>query len=67
MKFNGWYTNEKSDPNGNYMDANVQAICQKWRKLEDMPTEELERFVPEMFVLEDRNIEINVLDDYTLA
>ena len=67
MKFNGWYTNEKSDPSGNYMDANVQAIIQRWRKLEDMPTEELERFVPEMFVLEDRNIEINVLDDYTLA
>jgi hypothetical protein len=67
MKFNGWYTNEKSDPNGNYMGPDVQAIIQRWRKLEDMPTEELERFVPEMFVLEDRNIEINVLDDYTLA
>ena len=67
LKFNGWYTNEKNDPNGNYMDPNTQAIIQKWRKLEDMPTDELTRFVPEMFVLEDRDIEINILDDFTLA
>lgn len=67
MKFNGWYTNEKTDPNGNYMDPSVQSIVQRWRKLEDMPTDELMRFVPEMFILDDRNIEINVLDDFTLA
>jgi hypothetical protein len=67
LKFNGWYTNQKNDPYGNYMDSNTQAIIQKWKRLEDMPTDELTRFVPEMFVLEDRNIDINVLDDNTLA
>ena len=67
LKFNGWYTDEKNMPNGNYMDSNTQAILQRWRKLEDMPTDELTRFVPEMFVLEDRNIKINILDDYTLS
>ena len=61
MKFKGWYTNEKGDPNGNYMDANTQCIVQKWKKLEDFPTQELERFVPEMFVLEDDNIVINII------
>jgi hypothetical protein len=49
------------------MDPSVQAIVMKWRKLEDMPTDELERYVPEMFVLEDQNIEINVIDDDILA
>ena len=63
MKFKGWYTNEKSLPNGNYMNATYQAIVQKWRQLEDMPTDELERYVPEMFVLDDSNIVINVLSD----
>jgi len=67
LKFNGWYTNEKNIKNGNYMDPSVQAIVMKWRKLEDMPTDELERYVPEMFVLEDQNIEINVIDDDILA
>lgn len=67
LKFNGWYTNEKNVENGNYMNATVQAIVQKWRKLEDMNYEELERFVPEMFVLEDRNIELNVIDDGVIA
>jgi hypothetical protein len=71
MKFKGWYTNEKPPkvPNGNYMDANVQAIVQKWRRLEDFPkytrdgrlVSELEHFVPEMFVMEDDNIVINIL------
>lgn len=61
MKFIGWYTNEKNDVNGNYMDANTQAIVQKWRRLEDFPKEELERFTPEMFVLDDQNIVINVI------
>jgi hypothetical protein len=72
MKFKGWYTNEKPPkvPNGNYMDANVQAIVQKWRRLDDFPkytndtgrlVSELEHFVPEMFVMEDDNIVINIL------
>ena len=43
------------------MDANTQCIVQKWKKLEDFPTQELERFVPEMFVLEDDNIVINII------
>ena len=61
MKFKGWYTNEKYVTPSNYMDANTQAIVQKWRKLEDFPKKELERFVPEMFVLDDDNIIINIL------
>jgi hypothetical protein len=61
MKFKGWYTNEKSVSNGNYMDANTQSIVQCWKKLEDFPKEELERFVPELFILEDDNIVINIL------
>jgi hypothetical protein len=61
MKFKGWYTNEKYTTPSNYMDANTQAIVQKWRKLEDFPKKELERFVPEMFVLDDDNIIINIL------
>ena len=61
MKFKGWYTNEKNKSNGNYMDANTQAIVQKWQKLEDMPTRELERFTPEMFVLDEDNIVINII------
>lgn len=61
MKFVGWYTNEKNVVNGSYMDANIQSIKQKWVKLEDFPKKELERYTPEMFVLEDRNIVINIL------
>ena len=71
MKFKGWYTNEKNLPNGNYMDANYQAIVQRWRKMEDFPkyydeskgrlVSELENFVPEMFVLDDDNIVINII------
>lgn len=61
MKFIGWYTNEKGLLNGNYMDANTQAIVQKWKKLEDFPKQELERFVPEMFLLEDKNIVLNII------
>jgi hypothetical protein len=49
------------------MDANVQAIVQRWDTLEDFPKyssngqmiSELENFVPEMFILEDDNIVIN--------
>ena len=69
MKFLGWYTNEKDDPNGNYMDANIQAIVQKWRRLEDFPkymkdgrlVSELECYVPEMFVMDENNIVINII------
>lgn len=61
MKFKGWYTNQKNIPHGHYMNADYQAIVQKWDKLEDMPTKELERYVPEMFVLSDSNIVINVI------
>ena len=73
MKFKGWYTDEKPPtvPNGNYMDANIQAIVQKWRRLDDFPkytdqssgrlVSELEHFVPEMFVMEDDNIKINII------
>jgi hypothetical protein len=61
LKFKGWYTNEKGDPDGNYMNADYQAIVQKWDTLEEMPTDELERYVPEMFVLEDKNIVLNAI------
>ena len=38
MKFIGWYTDDKAKPgHGRYMDANIQAIVQKWRRLEDFP------------------------------
>lgn len=61
MKFKGWYTNEKNLYNGNYMNSDVQSIVQKWKKLEDMPKKELERYTPEMFVLDDNNIVINII------
>ena len=66
MKFKGWYTNEKNKTGGNYKDANTQAIVQKWKSLEDMLKDregksELERYVPEMFVMEDDNIVINII------
>lgn len=69
MKFKGWYTNEVNNANGNYMDANIQAIVQKWRRLDDFPkyevdgrlVSELEHFVPEMFVMDDDNIKINII------
>ena len=78
MKFKGWYTDD-TGPNSNRMDANIQAIVQKWRRLDDFPkyyetkydsnnvqyngrlVSELEHFVPEMFVMEDDNIKINIL------
>ena len=61
LKYKGFYTNEKDLKNGNYMNADYQAIVQKWDTLESMPTDELERFIPEMFVLSDENIVLNVL------
>jgi hypothetical protein len=61
LKFKGWYTNEKNIGGGNYMNADYQAIVQKWDSIEKMPTDELTRYVPEMFVLDDENIVLNVL------
>ena len=67
LKFNGFYTDDKDKPKGDYMDANIQAIVQRWDTLEDFPKysndgkmiSELENFVPEMFILENDNIIIN--------
>ena len=67
LKFNGFYTDEAKDPNGDYMDANIQVIVQRWDTLEDFPKyssngkqiSELENFVPEMFVLDNDSIIIN--------
>lgn len=61
MKFLGWYTSEKANPDGSYMDANQQAIVQKRKKFEDFTKKELESFTPEMFVLDDKNIVINLI------
>jgi hypothetical protein len=61
LKFKGWYTNEKNIGGGNYMNADYQAIVQKWDKIDDMPTDELTRFVPEMFVLSDSDIVLNII------
>lgn len=61
MKFVGWYTDEKGIANGRYMDANTQAIVQKWSTIENMPKDELTRYTPEMFILDDKNIVINVI------
>lgn len=61
LKFKGWYTNQKNLTNGHYMNADYQAIVQRWDTLDDMPKNELERFVPEMFVLSDSNIVLNIL------
>ena len=60
LKFKGWYTNDKGH-GGKYMNADYQAIVQKWDKIDDMPTDELTRFVPEMFVLDDSNILLNIV------
>lgn len=43
------------------MNSETQAIVKKWKDIESMPTQELERYVPEMFVLDDDNIIINIL------
>lgn len=65
MKFKGWYTNKKDDTSY-YKDANTQAIELKWNQLEEMGRYEngesrLENFTPEMFILEDDNIVINIV------
>lgn len=61
LKFKGWYTNQKKLLNGHYMNADYQAIVQRWDELDDMPKNELERYVPEMFVLSDSNIVLNII------
>jgi hypothetical protein len=61
MRFKGWYTDEKNKPNGDYKDANTQGIIRLREVLEDMRTEELQHYVPEMFVLDDDNIVINIV------
>jgi hypothetical protein len=61
LRFKGWYTNQKNLINGHYMNADYQAIVQRWDTLDDMPKNELERYVPEMFVLSDSNIVLNLL------
>ena len=61
MKFLGWYTSEKANLDGSYIDANQQAIVQKRKKFEDFTKKELESFTPEMFVLDDKNIVINLI------
>ena len=61
LKFKGWYTDEKTIKNGKYMNADYQAIVQKWDSIDKMPTDELTRFVPEMFILEDDNIVLNII------
>lgn len=62
LKFVGWYTRDKlKSKNSRYMDANIQSIVQKWKSLDEFPTQELERFTPEMFILENDNIIFNVL------
>ena len=77
MKFKGWYTNQKGKTNSNYKDANTQAIELKWNQLEDMDKyillpddpdnplnykySRLENYTPEMFILEDNNIKINIV------
>lgn len=61
LKFKGWYTNQKNIIGGHYMNADYQAIVQRWDELDDMPKNELERYVPEMFVLSDSNIVLNLI------
>lgn len=60
-RFKGWYTNEKSMINGNYMDANFQGIVQVHKSIEEFHKKELETYVPEMFVLTDDDIVINII------
>ena len=56
LKFKGWYTNTSHK-----MGPDIQAIVQKWDTIDKMPQGELEKYVPEMFVLDDKNIILNIL------
>lgn len=61
LRFNGWYTDEKNRVPSDYKDANVQGIIRRRKSLDDMTTEELESYVPELFVLSDEDIVINII------
>lgn len=61
MKFKGWYTNEKNKPISKYMNATCQGIVRKWNNIDEFPQKELERYVPELFILDNNNIIINIL------
>ena len=61
LKFKGFYTNQKGQLTSNYMDANVQSIMMAHQSIDEFTTAELEDYTPEMFILEDDNIQINVL------
>lgn len=61
LKFKGFYTNQKGQLISNYMDANVQSIMMAHQTIDEFTKAELEDYTPEMFILEDDNIVINVL------
>ena len=60
-RFKGWYTDEKNIENGSYMDANYQGIIQKYKSIDDFSKKDLESYVPEMYVLSDDDIIINII------
>jgi hypothetical protein len=62
LRFKGWYTEDKNNTTGRYRDANTQGIIRLREVLEDMRVDELQHYVPEMFVLDDSNIVINIID-----
>jgi hypothetical protein len=66
MKFKGWYTDQKGKTNDFYRDANTQSIELKWNQLEEMGrytdgTSRLENYNPEMFILDNDDIKINIV------
>ena len=61
LKYRGFYTDEKDQTNGKYMNAEYQGIVQIWKTLDEMPMDELERYVPEMFTLNDADIVLNLI------
>jgi hypothetical protein len=66
MKFKGWFTDQKGKSNDFYRDANTQALELRWNQLEEMGryddgTSKLESYNPEMFILENDNIVINIV------
>jgi hypothetical protein len=61
LRFVGWYTNDRNKPNGEFKGPDVQGIVQKWKSLDVFPQDELERFTPELFTLEDESIVLNII------
>ena len=66
MKFKGWYTDQRGKTNDFYRDANTQSIELKWNQLEEMGrytdgTSRLENYNPEMFILDNDDIKINIV------